>query len=215
MMMPESVFDGFASEYDGWYDGKGRAAFQTELAALRPLLSGLPKPWLEIGVGSGRFASELGIEQGIDPSVELLALARKRGIEVLWGEGEETPYPHHSFGTVFLLTTWAFLEDRAAVLKHINRLLKPEGKLVNGYLDREGRWGSGYVEKGKSGHPLLRHARFATFSEVRTDIEAAGFRVTGTWSTLFAGPGELTEVEEPRVGYVPGASFVVVLATPN
>jgi SAM-dependent methyltransferase len=213
--MAESVFDGLAQEYDGWYDGKGRVAFQTELAVLRPLLPGLPKPWLEIGVGSGRFAAELGIEQGIDPSVELLALARKRGIEVLWGEGEETPYPHHSFGTAFLLTTWAFLEDRAAVLGHIRQLLKPEGKLVNGYLDREGKWGSGYVEKAKSGHPLYGHARFATYSEVKADIEAAGFRVTGTWSTLLAGPDELTEAEEPKAGYVPGASFVVLLATPN
>jgi len=211
----ESPFDGLARRYDEWYDGKGRVAFQTELAALRPLLPGLPKPWLEIGVGSGRFAEALGIEQGIDPSVELLDLARKRGIEVLWGEGEETPYPHHRFGTVFLLTTWAFLEDRAAVLKHIRQLLKPEGKLVNGYLDREGKWGSGYVEKGKSGHPLHRHARFATFSEVKTDIEAAGFIVTGTWSTLFAGPGESTDVEEPKPGYVPGASFVVLLAVPK
>ncbi|UCG43528.1 MAG: methyltransferase domain-containing protein [candidate division WOR-3 bacterium] len=211
--MNESPFDALARHYDEWYDGKGKVAFKTELAALRPLLPGLPKPWLEIGVGSGRFAAELGIEQGIDPSVELLALARKRGISVLWGEGEETPYPHHSFGTVFLLTTWAFLEDRAAVLKHIGQLLKPEGVLVNGYLDREGKWGAGYVEKGKSGHPLHRHARFATYSEVRTDIEAAGFTVTGTWSTLFAGPGGLTEVEEPKVGYVPGASFVVLLAT--
>ena len=44
-------------------------------------------------------------------------------------------------------------------------------------------------------------------------IRAAGFTVTGTWSTLFAGPGELTEVEMPKAGYVPGASFVVLLAT--
>ena len=41
-------FDSLAAKYDSWYDGKGRVAFEIELAALRPLLAELPKPWLEV-----------------------------------------------------------------------------------------------------------------------------------------------------------------------
>ena len=210
--MSKSPFDTLAKKYDAWYDGEGRTAFQTELAALRPFLPGLPKPWLEIGVGSGRFAQALGIEQGIDPSVGLLELARTRGIKVLWGEGEETPYPHGSFGTVFLLTTWAFLVEPSVVLRHIRQLLKPDGRLVNGVLDRQGAWAAGYATKGGQGHPIHRHARFATHAEVRAATESAGFEVIETVSALFDGPGEVTAVEEPRSGFHPGASFVVLVA---
>jgi len=33
---------------------------------------------LEVGVGSGRFAQALGVSYGLDPSMELLKLARQR-----------------------------------------------------------------------------------------------------------------------------------------
>jgi SAM-dependent methyltransferase len=210
--MIESPVNALAAKYDSWYDGKGRFAFQSELAAMRLLLEGLDRPWLEIGVGTGRFAEALGIEHGLDPSEELLKLARQRGIEVLWGEGEETPYPAQAFGAVFLLTTWAFLDDRAAVLGECRRLLKPGGRVINGWLDRDGAWTRGYVEKGKQGHQLFGCARFATFDEVRDDFEQAGFRVERVVSTLFLGPDQCDRVEEPVEGHEPGASFVALRA---
>jgi SAM-dependent methyltransferase len=212
MVLSSSPFDALAAEYDSWYDGKGKVAFETELAALRPLLVGLPRPWLEVGVGTGRFAQALGIPLGVDPSVELLALARQRGIETIYGEGEELPFKAGSFGTVFLLTTWAFLSDPAKVLEQARLVLKPGGMLVNAYLDRDGKWGRSYVEKGEAGHPLFSRAHFADHVTVRGLTEAAGFTVTRVVSTLFSGPGEAVAVEEPREGYVGGASFVVVVA---
>jgi ubiquinone/menaquinone biosynthesis C-methylase UbiE len=208
-------FDSVADKYDSWYDGKGKAAFEIELAALRPLLPDLPKPWLEVGVGSGRFAQALGIPLGIDPSTELLAKARQRGIEVLWGEGEEIVFKPASFGTVFLLTTWEFLSDPAKVLAECQRVLKPGGRLVNAYLDRDGKWGASYVTKAKSGHPLFKHAHFDTFGDVRRLTEAAGFEITKVVSTLFQGPAAIPEPESPRDGFVKGASFVVVVARPT
>ena len=211
-MSGASPFDALAAKYDRWYDGKGRFAFETELAALRPLLTDLPKPWLEIGVGTGRFAQALGITHGVDPSEELLKLARARGIEVLWGEGEETAYRAASFGTVFLLTTWAFLSDRQAVLRECRRILKPGGRVVNAFLDREGAWGRGYVARGREGHPLFGAARFATHAEVVAEFERAGYRIERTLSALFLGPEDCARAEEPREGCIPGASFVVVVA---
>ncbi|MBN2537318.1 methyltransferase domain-containing protein [candidate division WOR-3 bacterium] len=215
VMSPGSPFNALAAKYDSWYDGKGRFAFQSELAAVRLLLDGLDRPWLEIGVGTGRFAQALGIEHGLDPSEELLKLARQRGVDVLWGEGEETPYRAQSFGAVFLLTTWAFLEDRAAVLRECRRILRPGGRVINGWLDRDGAWTRGYVEKGKQEQSLFSRARFATLEEVRIDFEAAGFRVERVVSTLFLGPGECDRVEEPKEGYKPGASFVALRAVPT
>ncbi len=210
--MAESPFDELAEKYDAWYDGKGKLVFQIELAALRPLLADLPKPWIEVGVGTGRFAKELGIPTGVDPSAGLLAKAQERGIDVMGADGEELPFKAGTFGTVFLLTTWAFLEDPLTVLNEARRVLKPDGQLVNGYLDREGKWGASYVEKGKKGHPLFSHAHFATYSEVKETIEKAGFEITKTVSTLFQEPGQVKELEQPKPGHHRGASFVVVVA---
>jgi ubiquinone/menaquinone biosynthesis C-methylase UbiE len=209
-----SPFDTLAAKYDSWYDGKGRVAFQSELAAVRAVLSDCPKPWLEVGVGTGRFASELGIPLGIDPSVELLKLARRRGIEVLYGEGEEIVFKPASFGTVFLLTTWEFLREPAKVLAECRRVLKPDGLLVNACLDRDGKWGRSYVEKAKAGHQLFSRAHFDTHNDVRRQTEAAGFRVTRVVSTLLSAPDEPQVEERPVEGFVPGASFVVVVSQP-
>jgi SAM-dependent methyltransferase len=209
-----SPFDALAAKYDGWYDGKGRVAFETELGALRPLLTDCPRPWLEVGVGTGRFARALGITHGIDPSVELLALARGRGIDVLWGEGEELVFRAASFGTIFLLTTWEFLGDPARVLGECRRVLAPSGRLVNGYLDRDGKWGASYAARGAAGDELFRHAHFDDFATVKRTTEQAGFRIVRVVSTLAHGPGETAAVEPPQDGYVPGASFIVIVAEP-
>jgi len=63
------AFDPMADAYDRWYDTpKGKAIFQAELKCLRSLHEKSPGRWLEVGVGTGRFACSLGIAEGIDPS---------------------------------------------------------------------------------------------------------------------------------------------------
>ena len=67
--MPYHVFDSHASEYDAWYDtDAGKTIFAMEVDCLKPLLYSYPRPYLEIGVGSGRFARALGIEYGVEPA---------------------------------------------------------------------------------------------------------------------------------------------------
>lgn len=52
----ESPFDHLALECDAWFDKEGSLIFFIEVQAFTELLPTLPKPWLEVGVGSGRFA---------------------------------------------------------------------------------------------------------------------------------------------------------------
>ena len=64
MKTDTSPFDELAAEYDAWFDKEGSHIFFNEVKAFQGVLPDLPKPWLEIGVGSGRFAQALGIETG-------------------------------------------------------------------------------------------------------------------------------------------------------
>ena len=69
MTTSELLFNSLASAYDAWFDLEGKRIFAIEVSAFERILLRLPKPWLEIGVGSGRFAQYLGIESGLDPSI--------------------------------------------------------------------------------------------------------------------------------------------------
>ncbi|MFC1962331.1 methyltransferase domain-containing protein [Chloroflexota bacterium] len=106
-------YNSFAPEYDAWFDGEGQLIFATELNALEEILPALPRPWLEVGIGSGRFALALGVETGIDLSLKMAEIARSRGLKVILARGEKLPFPEGSFGVAFLLFTRCFVDSIA------------------------------------------------------------------------------------------------------
>jgi SAM-dependent methyltransferase len=207
-----SPFDNLAQEYDAWFDNEGRLIFSSELQAFRELLPFLPKPWLEIGVGSGRFAQALGIETGIDPSARLVEMAKKRGINTLLGEGEQEFFDEESLGTVFLIVTLCFLDSPLDVLKEANRILMRGGKTVLGLVLEESPWGRFYQLKKAEGHRFYKYATFYQYDDVIRLMAQAGFVNERTVSTLFQSPGEVKDVEEAREGYFPDAGFTIIVA---
>ena len=59
-------FEQFADRYDAWFDReRGHRIFGVEAQCLRALLEGVPRPWLEVGVGTGRFAHALGDRKSV------------------------------------------------------------------------------------------------------------------------------------------------------
>lgn len=217
-MIPENrnsvvhAFDELAAEYDAWYDGDGNLIFRIEAQAFGMLLPDMPEPWLEIGVGSGRFAQALGIETGIDPSPNLIEIARKRGIKAFDGYGENSPFEEKSFGTVFLIVTLCFLSSPLAVLKEAGRILAPGGKIALGLVLKDSPWGKYYQQKKAEGHRFYRHATFYSVEEVAGLLEQAGFTTETTISTLFQAPGNVKQAEQPRKGYHPEAGFTIIAA---
>jgi SAM-dependent methyltransferase len=205
-----SPFDDLAPEYDAWFDKEGRLAFLIEVQAFQALLPSLPAPWLEIGVGSGRFAQALGIETGVDPAVRLLQIAKHRGINAFPGRGERTPFDEKSFGTVFLIVTLCFLDSPPDVLKEANRILRPGGKIALGLVLQESPWGRFYQRKKAAGHRFYRYATFYSYEEVIKLLAEAGFATERTVSTLFQEPDKVLHMEEPREGYSPDAGFTII-----
>lgn len=204
-------FDILAQEYDSWFDKEGRLIFETELLAFKKILPLLPKPWLEVGIGSGRFAQALDIEVGIDPSNKLLEIAKSRGIEVYKARGEAQPFKEGSFGTVFLIVTLCFVDSPIAVLRESNRILMPDGKIVLGLVLKDSPWGKLYTAKKEEGHRFYRYANFYSFEEIENLLLIAGFKIEKVISTLFQEPDNVKEVELPRDGFFRSAGFTVIL----
>jgi len=207
-----SPFDDLAPEYDAWFDKDGSLIFLTEVQAFKSLLPSLPRPWLEIGVGSGRFAQALGIETGIDPSIRLVEMARRRGITAFLGGGEKSLFDEESFGTVFLIVTLCFLESPLEVLREANRILVPGGKILLGLVLKESPWGRFYREKKAQGHRFYKFATFYSHEEALEMLEQTGFAEEKVVSMLFQKPGRVRRVERPKEGYFPDAGFTIIVA---
>jgi SAM-dependent methyltransferase len=129
---------------------------------------------LEVGVGPGRFAVPLGIDYGIDPSRELLKMAKSRGTEIVIGEGEHLPYCAGSFDYVLMMTVVCFLEDVVAVFREVNRVLRPGGILIVGFIEKDGEIYRIYQHETTKGR-FLRFATFWTTGEVDGFFKDAGF----------------------------------------
>jgi ubiquinone/menaquinone biosynthesis C-methylase UbiE len=92
---------------------------------------------LEIGVGSGLnlplYGSEVTEIIAIDPSSELLALARKHAdnrTTLMSASAEALPFADDAFDTV--VTTWTLcsIPSAAQALREVNRVLRPDGRLL-------------------------------------------------------------------------------------
>ncbi|HAS05189.1 MAG TPA: class I SAM-dependent methyltransferase [Dehalococcoidia bacterium] len=207
-----NIFNNLADEYDKWFDKQGKLIFANEVAAFKNILPLLPKPWLEIGVGSGRFAWALGIEKGVEPSFKMAEIARNRGIDVFVASGDDTRFEEETFGAVFLIVTLCFLDSPLPVLKEANRILKKDGKLALGLVLKESPWGQFYLQKKAEGHRFYKYANFYSFNEVTELLSQSGFNYADTISTLFQKPCNVKLVEESRDGYYPEAGFTIMTA---
>ena len=207
-----AVFDAIATGYDAWFEkSPGKEIFPLELDCVRLVQPKFTGEWLEIGVGTGRFAEILGIGHGIDPAAEMLKLAAARGIEVKQGVGEDLPYADGSMDGAVLVTVLPFLADAKRVFAEAARVVKPGGRFIVSLVPLSSPWGRSYTEQGEAGHEAFANSRFYECAEVLELAEEAGFEHTGDACCLFCGCGETPGPEESaRPGIGPGASFVTM-----
>ena len=207
------LFEREAARYDAWFDtARGKALFESEVLCLRELTAELARPWLEVGVGTGRFAEALEIDVGVDPARAALACAERRGVRVLPAVGQRLPFAAGEFGAVFVITTMCFADDPEGLLHETARVAGNGGAVVLGFVPADSPWGEHYAAMGRSGHTFYSHARFFGVDELEEIAGSAGLAVERYASTLFRGPGdERSGVEMPRDGRHDEAGFVAVL----
>jgi ubiquinone/menaquinone biosynthesis C-methylase UbiE len=108
---------------------------------------------LEIGVGSGLnlplYGEQVEVVVGVDPSEQLLAIARRRAIEAAvradfrLGSATEIPMESETVDTVVMTWTLCSVPDPLEALRELRRVLKPGGALL-------------FVEHGLSADPRIQ-----------------------------------------------------------
>lgn len=201
-----SVFDKYYKRYDAWFD-LNKFVYLSELRALKKALPDRGKG-LEIGVGTGRFAAELGIKFGIDPSKEMLEIARKRGINGRLGKGEKLPFKNSVFDYALIMATLCFVKRPRKVLAEARRVLKKKGRIIIGIIDRDSFLGKFYRKKKSV---FYKKANFFGVRETADLLDKIGFSRISYYQTLYKMPDEIKSVQKPKKGFGKGA-FVVFSA---
>jgi len=199
-----NIFDKYYKKYDTWYD-KNKFAYLSELAALKKVLPKRGKS-LEIGVGTGRFAQALGITTGIDPSKNMIRIARKRGVDARLGFGERLPFKNSTFDYVAIIITICFVKDPQKILKESRRILKKNGKIIIGIIDKDSFLGKFYQKKKSV---FYKQAKFFSIKGITDLLKNAGFSKLSYYQTLYELPGEIRSAQKPRKGFGQGG-FVVI-----
>lgn len=199
-----NIFDRYYKRYDAWYD-RNKFAYLSELKTLKKVL---PKRGngLEIGVGTGRFAHALGITTGIDPSKNMIRIARKRGIDVRLGSGEQLSFKNSTFDYVAIIITICFVNDPEKVLQEARRVLKKNGRIIMGIIDKDSFLGEFYQKKKSV---FYKKANFFNVKEITDLLKNTGFYKFSYYQTLYKLPAEIKSVERPRKGFGQGG-FVVI-----
>jgi SAM-dependent methyltransferase len=203
-----AVFDRFAREYDQWFV-ENSFAYLSEVEAIRRFIpdAGLG---VEIGAGSGRFSIPFGIKIGIEPSERMARLAQSKGLFIIRALAEELPFAEDTIDYVLMVTVICFLTDLPMAMKEIRRVLKPEGRLIIGFIDRESHLGKKYELK-KDSNRFYKEATFYSASQVMDVLTTAGFSDFQIGQTLFTEPKDMVRCDPVREGHGEGG-FVALLA---
>ena len=201
----KDIFDRYYKRYDTWYD-RNKFAYLSELKVLRKVLPKKGKG-LEVGVGTGRFAAPLKIRTGIDPSKKMIKLAQKRGVDARLGFGEKLPFKNATFDYVVIIITICFVQNPIKVLKEAKRVLRKNGKLIIGIVDRDTFLGKVYQRKKSK---FYKQAHFFNTKELTALFRLTHFKRISYHQTLFKLPGKIKVVEEPQKGFGKGGFVVIV-----
>ena len=207
--MPKAApFQTHPDRYDAWFE-QHVPDYTSELLALRAFV-----PWrgegLEIGVGTGRFAAPLGVGTGVDPAPAMLARAAERGIRAMEGVAEDLPFAGETFDHALVVTTLCFVDSPARMVAEAYRVLRPGGRLVIGFIDRESELGRQY-EARRTESVFYREARFHSAVETERVVGEGGFGIEDWGQTLAGSKSVNGEIEPLRPGRGQGG-FVVVAA---
>lgn len=207
-MVKSETFEKYALEYDQWFEDH-KIEYALELKAIRELLPETGEG-VEIGAGTGRFTQPLGISLGIEPSEAMRNIASNRGVNIIDGSAESLPINDNFYNYTLLVTTVCFLDTLETAFREVYRILKANGFIIIGLIDKDSVLGKRY-EENKSESKFYKDARFHSVNEIQKELKDAGFNNFEYVQALLPGDVDTNSAAEIKQGYGEG-SFVVLRA---
>lgn len=205
-MSQTDSFDNYSKEYEEWFE-RNKNIYKSELNAVKNFIFKNEKG-LEIGIGTGRFAKPLGIETGIEPSESMRKIAADKGLEVHDGVGESIPFPDKSFDFILIVTTICFLNDLEKTMEECRRVLRENGKIIIGIVDRDTPLGQEYLQN-KENNVFYKDAHFHSTEELLELLEKYKFKNIEIVQTVFGKLSEINRVQDFKKGYGEGGFAVI------
>jgi SAM-dependent methyltransferase len=133
---------------------------------------------LDVGCGTGRLAAVLSERSrvwGVDPSPEMLDVARRRAPNVRFKQAAVETLPFKD-GWFERATMWlvVHLVDRAAAFTELRRVLAPGGMLAIASFD-PAYFGVFWLRDYFPSMETIDRARFPTADDLNVELPAAGF----------------------------------------
>lgn len=162
--------------YEQWYDDHPKE-YGEQIEFLRKIL---PKgKGVEIGVGTGRFASALGIEYGVDYVSEMVETSRKKGIKGYLSDAANLPFEDKTFDYSFSIVTMCFLDRPLEALKESRRIAR---EVITVILDRDCEYIQNIMRNPRG---FYRYATFYNEKELTEMYREAGFTRVRVISEVF------------------------------
>lgn len=192
-MKNSNVFNNKVEQYEEWFN-INQNLLNTELEIIRQLLPASGKG-IEIGAGTGIFASSLGIKHGIEPSEKMAAKAAKKGIHIINAFAEELPIADESYHFALMVTVDCFLEDVAKAFKEAWRILVKNGFFIIAFIDKATFLGKIY-EQHKHSDSFYKYADFHSSEEIIILLKKAGFEILEKKQTIFTLENKVQEIRD-------------------
>ncbi len=236
MQNKKAIFDGYAAEYDQWFTANEQV-FLSELKLLKAALDLTDTTHvLSVGCGSGLFEAalhqryHLPIFDGVEPSVDMATIARKRGLTVQIATAETVTLQPESYDTIYFNGSSSYMPDLAVAYQNCLLGLKPGGHFILIDVPKESAYGimyalakqlRGYTSETLQGvlppqpYPieLVDSAYWHTTAEKRVLLEdTCHLKHLQYRQTLVANPVYTNQtVEDPETGYTQGG-YVAIIA---
>jgi ubiquinone/menaquinone biosynthesis C-methylase UbiE len=132
---------------------------------------------LDVGCGTGRLAAALHERGcrvwGIDPSPEMVAAAKRRGVNAKLARAEQLPFKEGWFERAVLWLT-VHLLDRPRAFAELRRVLAPEGRVVIATFDPS-HFDRFWLNEIFPSLERIDRERFPTEEDLTRELSASGF----------------------------------------